>query len=826
MRSLALFILSLLPLIASAQATSAEPVGTIPVQALPSEDTTPTTEQAITEPAALEGVVVTARRKKEKADVVPISMVVLDGAKLAEAGLYRPQDIQERVPGLVVSVPNTRLTSYTIRGLGSSSANDGIESSVGLFLDGVYLGRQGLSIFDLVDLERIEVLRGPQGTLFGKNTTAGAFNIVTKAPTPEFAAQLDASRGNLGYRQYRGSINGALLGETLSGRLTGYLTRRDGTVQNRFDGRDFQNQRKGGARGQLLFSPSGHFTSRLILEYGQADEDCCAFLLTTYRNGIRERDAYIEYQREPIDPDARQVQYDSRVAIQLRQRAASNEINWRFGEGDAFTLTSISAWRDWQFTPFNDEATSREIVPLSGSINHHRQYSQELRLATTAGPVDWVTGLFLIEQKLDALDRFVVGKELIPWAFGGVLRNQTGLPLTRSNSGALFDLVTPGQNAAGAANLTQAEQHSRSGAVFGNLDWHVTKQFDATLGVRYTRELKDGSVVRTRRPPTTAGTVDPNEPASFPQLPGAVFQTLGINDPRNVTLNTVLDQVIGGPYSRQSRYDEGQFSGQLSLGYQWQPNLRTYFTASRGYKGGGINLGVIGASVQETFEPELATSFELGVKSQFFRRRLGLNAAVYHTIVRDYQALTFDNEPALFPNPAQVNLLNVGKVRLQGIELDSRARPFNWLTLRAGGSYGRAVTLDFTNAPDEDAATSTKDLSGQRLYNAPIVTATAGAEVRHVVSPRLEGYGAVDWSTRTNYFGTVERGKGSEIAGYSLTNLRAGLHHERGIELSVWVRNVFNADYIAAINPIYGVGDYGAVMGDPRTYGVTVRSEF
>ena len=144
----------------------------------------------------------------------------------------------------------------------------------------------------------------------------------------------------------------------------------------------------------------------------------------------------------------------------------------------------------------------------------------------------------------------------------------------------------------------------------------------------------------------------------------------------------------------------------------------------------------------------------------------------------------------------------------------------------AGGSSGRAVTLDFKNAPDEDTATSTKDLSGKRLYNAPIVTATAGAEVRRAVGERFEGYGAVDWSTRSGYFGTVERGKGSEIRGYSLTNLRVGLKHDRGIDVSAWVRNVFDANYIAAINPIYGVGDYGAVMGDPRTVGVTLRSEF
>ena len=213
-------------------------------------------------------VVVTARRKEERALDVPISLAVLDGDALADAGLSTATDLQERVPNLVVSVPNPRLTSFTIRGLGSSSSNDGLESSVGLFLDGVYLGRQGLSIFDLVDLDRVEVLRGPQGTLFGKNTTAGAVNIVTKLPSQDFEANLESTFGNLGNIQYRGSVTGALVDDVLAGRLTGYLTRRDGLITNTWDGvgtpgddsvRELNNRYYYGLRGQLLWTPVDGF---------------------------------------------------------------------------------------------------------------------------------------------------------------------------------------------------------------------------------------------------------------------------------------------------------------------------------------------------------------------------------------------------------------------------------------------------------------------------------------------------------------------------------------------------------------------------------------
>ncbi|ROH93629.1 TonB-dependent receptor [Stagnimonas aquatica] len=805
--------------VSAQEAATSEALPTLEVQALPEPERPAAAAEAAQNPAALDTVVVTARRKKEKVEVVPISMTVLDGGKLAEAGLFRPQDIQERVPGLVVSVPNPRLTSYTIRGLGSSSANDGLESSVGLFLDGVYLGRQGLSVFDLVDLDRVEVLRGPQGTLFGKNTTAGAFNIVTKAPTPEFEARAEATRGNYGARQYRGSLNGGLIGETLSGRLTGYLTRRDGLIENRYDGRDFNDQRKGGVRGQLLWAPVENFSSRLIYEYADAHEDCCAFALTSLREATRQRDAYMEYQREAIAPYARVVQDDSQIASVVRQKAVSNEINWTLDNG--LTLTSISAWRDWRFTPYNDDATTMRLIPLTGVINEHQQLSQELRATFKAGDFDFLGGLYYLRQELDSRERNVLGRDLIPWVFGGIIRQNLLPGATRSNSGFLIDLIAPGANVEGTTIRSTAEQTTDSAALFGSVDWHLTPQFDASLGLRYTHENKEATVSRSRSALNTGG--DPSQPL---ELPGALLGVLGLQDPRNLLLDVVLDQIAGGDYARASQRSEGELSGQLALGYQWRPNVRGYFTLARGYKGGGINLGVIGPSVGETFEPETATSVELGVKSSFLRRRLGLNAAVYHTAVRDYQALTFDNEQTLIPNPRQVNVLNVGKVRLQGAELEGRARLWSSLGLRAGIAYSRAVTLDFTNAPNEDDRANTKDLSGQRLYNAPILTATAGIEQALPLSAALALYSGLDYSYRSDYYGTVEHGRGSKTEAYSLTNLRLGLRHARGLDVSVWVRNLFDEDYLAAINPIYGVGEYGAIPGDPRTVGVSLRANF
>jgi iron complex outermembrane recepter protein len=809
--------------LAQQQATTDTTVDTIAVQTLPQ---TPEAPKAESSAAQLDGVVVTARRKKEKIEVVPISMTVLNGDKLADAGLSRPQDIQEQVPNLVVSVPNARLTSYTIRGLGSSSANDGMESSVGLYLDGVYLGRQGLSIFDLVDLDRVEVLRGPQGTLFGKNTTAGVFNVVTKQPTQDFEAKAEAAAGNLGYTQYRGSLNGGLAGDWLAGRITGYSTRRDGTVDNLYDGRRLNNQHRDGARGQLLFTPAENISSRLIAEYGYTSEDGTAFLLTNYSAKVRARDAYMEYQREPANPYNRVSNDDTRVHFYVRQQAVSNELNWTFSDFPATTLTSITAWRHWYFEPYNDDAMSLRVVPETGYINDHRQLSQELRLATRVGPVELLGGAFFIRQDLDSNLRVLLGRDAVPWALGGVLRQNCGCDLTKSNSGPALDLVTPFENVEGTRQSTLAVQHSQSRALFGNTDWHITPEWDASLGLRYTEEDKSATVHRRRTQPGTNGNVNFNDPATLTQLPAELFRSIGISDPRNVTLNLVLDQIAGADYDRDSRYSEGAWSGQFALGYQWLPNVRPYFTLAQGFKGGGINLGAISGSLSDTFKPETATSAELGVKSHFLRRRLTFNAAAYHTLVRDYQALTFDTEPRLLPNPILDNILNVGKVRLQGIEFDGTARPWRFLNLRLAASYSRAVTVDFKNAPNEDTGKSDKDLSGQRLFNAPILTGTAGIELRLPVASHLLGVFGLDESYRSNYYGTPERGRGSYQPGYALTNLTLGLRSERGIDVGLLVRNLFDRNYIAAINPLYGVGDYGAIVGDPRTVVLTARARF
>ena len=771
----------------------------------------------------LHQVVVTARRKDESAQDVPISLTVLDGNDLAKAGLMTPQDFQERVPGLVFTSANPRNSSYTIRGLGSTSANDGIESSVGIFLDGVYLGRQGLSVFDLIDLDRIEVLRGPQGTLFGKNTTAGALNIVTNGPTQDFEATAEGTYGNYDYRQFRGSVSGPLVKNELAGRLTGYVTERDGTFTNLYNGQDLNNRDKFGLRGQLLWTPSAALSGRFIAEYSHQHERCCVYPMTAITQATLNRDAYMEYQREPINPYNRAVSEDTPTENTMNQEALSGEFNWIIDPHNK--LTSISAFRHWTFTPISDDYTTMQLVPQTGLDDRYRQLSQEIRLSSNYDSFDAVGGVYFLSEHITGNEQNILGKDLLPWTFGGLLRG--AIPgTTYRNTGLLLDLLANPDTLAGMDVHTVTYQEARSIAGFGSVNWHLTPRWDLTTGVRYTNDSKHGSVsqYRTGGNPSDQRVdllLDVLRPALY-----AVDLVEGTNY-HTLTWDSLLDSIAGGNYARDTRYDKGNWSGQLSTTYHLTDDLMAFASTGRGYKAGGINLGTIGSSGSPTFKPETALDFEVGLKSQFWHRRGMLNFTVYETLINNYQALTFDQTPTLIPNPRQINVLNVGRVRLRGAELESRAIVVKGLLLRGGVAYNQAITTSFHDAPDAATKSNTGDLSGQRLYNAPLWTGTAGLEYGIKLDNAMRPYAGIDYSFRSGYYGTVEHGPGSYVSAYSLSNARLGVSGRSNLwDISIWVRNLFDKQYLTAVYPIYGVGDYGAVAGDPRTYGATLRLNF
>lgn len=745
----------------------------------------------------LDDVTVTARRREERAQAVPIAMSVLDGKRLNDAGIYRTEELQQRVPSLLVSVPSPRYVSYGIRGLGSSSYNDGIDGSVGVFLDGVYLGRQGMSLVDLVDIQRVEVLRGPQGTLYGKNTTAGAINVSSRAPTFAPEGSGEVSVGEDGLRQYRGTLSGALIDGVLAGRLTGYDVERDGLIDNSHDGSDLRDQNRQGLRGQLLWTPSGAFSARLIGEYAWQDEQSNVFAASNYSRSTIERSAFVGYRQLPIDPYARRVQQDEPNTVKTLQTGATLELNWLLDNGA--TLTSISGYRDWTYDADQDgDGMALSIVENAAVQLDHHQFSQELRLADSPNEhLDYVVGLYYLRQKLNREVVVRFGEDAAAYFLG----DRPEIDLL-----GITPAMIPSSLLGGAQQDFDGEQRTDSRAVFGQLTWHATERLAITPGLRYTRERKQGWLSRS------VSGLAPLGPDLVSQIGGTLLR------------NTAL----GGEYYRRDAIEESNLSGQLALSYQFRDDLLGYASWSRGYKAGGINLDVIGPGAEPTFDAERVSSVEVGLKSSFWHERAMLDLALYQADVDDYQALTNRAPANEFAPPIRDNLINVGKVRLRGIELDALLRASERVDLRLGIAWSDARYRDFRNAPCSPASAQWScDLGGKRLFNAPEWNATAGIDYRHPLEHGLELFSALDYTFRSGYYGTLEGGPGSYQPSYALTNLRLGLRRsDRRWEAELWARNLFDEDYITAVYARLGAGDYGVLTGDPRSVGMTLRTRW
>ncbi|WBH37745.1 Pesticin receptor [Pseudomonas aeruginosa] len=732
---------------------------------------------------ALGKVTVTARRREEDSQKVPTPITVLGGETLEAQRISRVQDLQQVLPSVNVAYIHARQSSVAVRGIGNNPASDGLEGSAGIYLDNVYLGRPGMAVFDLLDIEQLELLRGPQGTLFGKNTTAGVLNISTRAPTFTAERTVEVSGGQDGYFQGRGTVSGPL-GETLAGRLSAYRTRDDGCIKNIHDDNYLNGGERQGARGQLLFEPNEDFSLRWIADYNEEDSSNGSMVVYGAAERFWQRAALVG--ASPLrDPQRRKVNINGRQHVSVHQGGSSLEANWNLAGG--YRLTSISAYRYWHFTPANDEQLNVSAINDTGVEVHDRQFSQEIRLASpTGGAFDYVVGAYAFRQNL--------GNK------------------TFTSYGPLADLYLLGANL-GALNDTYSKANGKietdSFALFAQGTWHLTERLDFTAGLRGTYEEKNAKVER------------------FAPLGGAAVGGVGA---------AVRNGQLGA-------YDSGDLSqynfapsALLSLSYQFSDDLLGYASLSHGEKSGGVNLAVGSAPSAGADSllvgPERANDAELGLKSTLFDRRLLLNANLFWTGIHGYQATTLYQAPGS-TQLVQV-LANAGSVRSRGLEFEATALPLRGLTLNFNGSYNDVTYLSFKDAPcpaevsTRPGAPSSCDLTGQRVVGASKWIANLNGEYQWRLDDRFQPYVSASYAYRSAAEGTLDNSDLSKIDGYALVNLAAGLRSDLGdgqLDTSVWLKNAFDKDYylsaFASIN-----GSYTASVGQPRTLGVSLRYDF
>ena len=392
---------------ADTPAPAGAPSAAAPPAAVDAADTT-ATSAGVTEVADL---VVTARRQTERAQDVPIAVTALPAKVLQQTNAYTLADIQNLAPGLVAFQSNARNSSLGIRGIGVSSAADGLDTTVGVYLDGVYLGRPGMALADLVDVEQVEVLRGPQGTLFGRNSAAGVVNITTKAPSFTPQLTLEGSYGNYDFEQIKSSLTGPIVDAQLAGRLTFFTTRRDGVLPNTFNGQSDNSIARDGVRLQLLWTPTSKLSFRLIGDYSDENDSCCVSVVKSVvpasvsKSTASTLGAFADLGYVPLATTA-STQINSPQNMRTDQHSVSLQADYDLGWGH---LTSISAWRYWHFDPLQDsDGTPLDIIQVNVATTHANQYSQEFRLASNPGRFSWQAGLFFFGE--DLKDHFILNQ--------------------------------------------------------------------------------------------------------------------------------------------------------------------------------------------------------------------------------------------------------------------------------------------------------------------------------------------------------------------------------------------------------------------------------
>ncbi|MDF8333851.1 TonB-dependent receptor [Novosphingobium cyanobacteriorum] len=777
-------------------------------------------------------IVVTARRRAETAQDVPLAISVVGGDHIDNTGAFNVGRLQQLTPTLQFTSTNPRNTSVNIRGIGApiGLTNDGIEQGVGIYVDDVYMARVASSTFDFLDVKQIEVLRGPQGTLYGKNTTAGAINITSRQPTFDFEGRAEASVGNLGFTQFKAAVSGPL-SETVAVRVAGSLTNRNGTLLNAFNGHKVNEQDNLGLRAQVLFKPSSSVEVTLAGDFSRQNPECCAQLYVrtgaTQRPLARQYDALAAAQGYVVpstNPYDRITDVDATLRAKNQIGGVSLRVKAETGLG---TFTSITAWRTWDWDPSNDrDFIGLPITTKSNNPSKQDQYTQEFRLSGEKGKLGYVLGAFGFYQKIQTNGIQQQGSAASKW-----LINPTN-PL--SNVPAVLDGLTANND----IRFTNT-----SAALFGKLTWKVADGFSIQPGFRLNYDKKNG---------------DYNSVVTDGQGNLVVFEV----DSTGKSLNSNEEKAqlaVLAPQAFIAKFSDWNFSYDVTASYDVTPDIHLYATYAKSFKTGGINLNGVPADTAgvpllalATVKPESVNHYEAGIKTQFLDRKATFNVAIFRTEIGNYQAQVSNYTVGALRG----YLANADKARTQGVEVDWSYRPSERFNVYGNGAFTDATYRKFTNAPcppelsggsqPVDAngnLTATPsapgtpgvsplscDISGQRLPGVSRWSASFGAEANlpvNLLGKDGQVYLGFDGNYRSSWSSNPSPSAYTWVKGYALSNFRLGVRSDAGFDIFGWVRNAFDVNYIDQLSVASGnTGLIVGNVGDPRTWGATVKLTF
>lgn len=782
-------------------------------------DVAATTTAAVEADSTVDTLVVTARRRTESVQEVPVAITVLSAAAVENAGVFTVGRLQQLTPTFQYYSSNPRNTTVNIRGLGVpfGLTSDGFEQGVGIYVDDVYYARAASATFDFLDINQVEILRGPQGTLYGKNTTAGAVNITTNQPTFDFEGKAELTVGNLGFRQAKGVVSGPLT-ETIAVRLAVSSTSRNGTIYNVRTGNWINEQDNLGIRAQLLLRPSEDLRITFSADYSDQNPECCAQIYV--RTGATQRplarqfaalSAAQGYAVPSTNPFDRVTDVDANLNAGNTIGGASARVVWNVGPG---VLTSVSAWRFWDWKPENDrDFTGLSIVSKSNNPSQQDQYSQELRYAYAGERLDFVIGAFGFYQRIDTQGIEQNGANASRWSLTGAL----------ASNPAVLDGLTA---------LNTQYLKNTSAALYGQLSWKLTDAFTIQPGIRINYDKKEGFYERKVF-----------DGAGNPVL-------FGQTDPIKVAQRGIFAPQLSAP-----EFSDTNFSYDLTATYKVTPDVLAYATVAKTFKTGGVNQNGLPTDAAGnpilsagTIKPEDVTHLEGGLKTEFWNGRAILNLSIFRTTIDDFQATVSNGQFGVLRG----YLANAEQVRSQGAEFDFSFRPNPWLSTYVNGAYTDARYVKFVDAPcppelsggttvgagQTPSAPGTPgglspancDISGGRLPGVSKWAVSYGAEAsRPTTFLGREGsaYVGFEASYRSDFSSNASPSIYTNIKGYSLANFRAGFRTDEGFDIFGWVRNAFDEEYFEQL--ALGPGNTGLIVGQPgdeRTWGLTVKGEF
>jgi iron complex outermembrane receptor protein len=749
--------------------------------------------------SAFNKVTVTARRRKEEVQETPIPITVLSAKEIDNTASFNVNRIKELIPSIQLYSSNPRNTTLNIRGLGSTFGltNDGIEPGVGFYVDGVYYARPAATTLDFVDVKQIEVLRGPQGTLFGKNTTAGTFNITTKKPTFNTTATFEQTFGNYGFIQTKGSLSFPVIKDKLAARLALSGTYRDGTIYNVKIDKYTNTLNNQGLRGKLLYLPANNIAITLAGDYTRQRPDGYAQVyagtVPTQRPAFRQFEniiADLNYTLPSRNPFDRII--DTDVPWKSNQDMGGVSLNADFQIWNG-TLTSTSAWRTWKWNPSSDrDFTGLQALSRSEAPSIHNQWSQELRYAgKLSRKISGVAGIFLFYQKLDADGAQIEESGKAQWRF--VETSQDSLWKTPG----LLD---------GYGIKTYPSFINFSGAFFGQVDWKISENLTFLPGIRLNYDKKK---------------------VDFKRVTYGGLQTT----------DSALLALQKSVYSNQSfiaNVNDWNVSGQATLHFKISKKIRTFGTYALGFKPVGLNLGGLPTEGGKPLtnlavvKPERVNHFEVGVKSEPFTNAI-INITAYYTRIKNYQANVRSSQLGV----NRGYLANAELVRVSGVELEAAYNHPKYFKVNGSVSYTDGCYLSFKNAPvplEETGGANFKDISGETLPGISKWAMAGGFEAfkkTNFEKQKGEFFVGVDVYYRSSFSSNPTPSKYLNVQGYALLNARIGFRAYQGISLFIWSRNIVNVNYFEQLLPASGdAGQYAAVLGDPRTYGLTLRYDF